>query len=173
MVKSDRELRSGTRKDYAKLADVDSDTDNERCPDVNNHVREQGFSGFQNKNNNKNNGGEIINEEFLLSEDDSSDPDADCVESSDDEVKLAREELQQLKQKQKDLAKQSKLEKIAQETKAVRKSLDKLGTRSKKSGHVTVASLRKMDDVVGQVDKLMDTNLKLNRMDRYDSDTVD
>ena len=36
---------------------------------------------------------------------------------------------------------------------------------------MTVASLRKMDDVVDQVDKLMDDNLKINRVDPYDSDS--
>ena len=172
MGKSDRELRSNTRKDYAKMADVNSDSDSERCPNDNHHVREP---GFMNQNNNKNidDGGEIINNEFLLSEEEScSDIDGDHVESSDEDVKAAREQLERLKLKQKDVAKQNKLKKIAEETKAVRKSLDRIGSKGKRaSGHVTVASLRKMDDVVDRVDKLMDEKLKFKRGDSYDSDS--
>ena len=45
--------------------------------------------------------------------------------------------------------KKSKLEKINEEKKALRKSIEKAGAGvRKKSGGVTVPSLRKMDDVV-------------------------
>ena len=113
MGKSDRELRSGTRKDYATMADVNSDSEGERCPDKNRHVREPGFSS-KNKNNNNDDGGEIINNEFMFSDIDSksgSDIDGE-VESSDEEVRIARQELEQPKLKQKDRTKQLKLEKM-------------------------------------------------------------
>ena len=166
MEKSDRKLRSNTRKDYKKMVNVTYDSEDD-------HLLEPGFSGefVQNKKNNNNDGGEIIGNEFILSEGESTEADNDIVESSDEEIKVAREELEQLRQKQKELTKRSKLEKIAEEKKALRKSLDKLGARKKKSSHVTVKSLRKMDDVVEQVDKLMDRNLKIKHVeDSSDSD---
>ena len=131
MGKSERELRSGTRKDYAKMADINSDSDS--------HVREPGLIINQNKNKSDEDGGEIINNEFLLSDDEEScsDVDGELVESSDEEVRIAREELEQLKSKQKELAKQSKLRKIAEEKKAVRKSLEKIEAKKRTSGHVT------------------------------------
>ena len=165
MSKSDRKLRSSTRKNYSKMvASVDSDTEDD--------AREPGFIGSKsggNKNINKN-GGEIINNEFFLSCDDgdSSDPDSNVIETSDDDLKVARDELLRMKQKQKDVAKKNKLEKIVRETNAIRKSLNKTSGSGKKkstarrSSNVTVASLRKMDDVVSEVDRLMEkTNLKL------------
>ena len=172
MVKSKRKLRSNTRKDYAKMVSVDSDIDIDG-----EHVQEPGFSAAgQKKNNNNNGGGEIINQEFFLSEGESvsSDPD-DGVESSEEEVRIARKELDELKKKQRDLARKTKLEKIAEEKEAVRKSLEKVSEKKKRSDHhVTVASLRKMDDVVERVDKLMDRNLRINKCatERYsDSDS--
>ena len=172
MVKSNTmELRSNTRKNYAKLANVNSDSDDE------DHVQEPGLSGFiQNKNNNHD-GGEIINTEFFPSEGESSDPDCDGAESSDEDIKNARRELEELKKKQRETAKKSKLEKIAEEKRAVRKSLEKAGDNKKikrRSGQqVTVASLRKMDDVVEQVDKLMDRNLKLKCTEQYSDSDLD
>ena len=162
MVKSDRELRSHTRKDYAKMVNVNSDLEEE------DHVLEQ-EPGIKNKNNNNNNhGGEIINTEFFLSEEESSDMD-DGVESSDEEVRMAREELELLKKQQKDVVKKSKLEKINEEKKALRKSIEKAGGKKRVEG-LNIASLRKMDDVVEKVDRLMDRNLKLKCSDS-DSDS--
>ena len=82
MVKSDRELRSHTRKDYAKMVN-----------NVNSDLEEEfGEPGLTGKNQNNNNGGEIINTEFFLSEEESSTSEVDDgVESSDEEVRLARE----------------------------------------------------------------------------------
>ena len=137
-------LRSNTRKDYVKMANVDSDLSDE-----------PGFSACRNgssKNNNNNGGsGEIINEEFILSEEESID--GDLVESSDEEVRIAKKELESLKKKQRDLARKNKLEKIAEEKKALQKSLVKSSEKKRKSDQhvVTVASLRKMDDVVDRV----------------------
>ena len=166
MSKSDRKLRSNTRKNYSKMvASANSDTEDDE--------REPGFIGTRSgqiKNINKN-GGEIINNEFFLSCDDgdSSDPDSNVIETSDDDLKVAREELQRMKQKQKDVAKKNKLEKIVRETNTIRKSLNKSSggsgkkkTTTRRSSNVTIASLRKMDDVVSEVDKLMEKkNLKL------------
>ena len=114
MEKSDRQLRSNTRKDYNKMVNVGYASED-------GHVREPGLNGefVQNKNNN-NHGGEIIGTEFLLSEGESSEADGD-VESSDDEVRIAREELEQLRLKQKEFTKRSKLEKIAEEKKGATK----------------------------------------------------
>ena len=159
-------LRSNTRKDYVKMANVDSDLSDE-----------PGFSACRNgssKNNNNNGGsGEIINEEFILSEEESID--GDLVESSDEEVRIAKKELESLKKKQRDLARKNKLEKIAEEKKALKKSLVKSSEKRRKSDQhvVTVASLRKMDDVVDRVDQLMDQNLKIKCVgDQYcDSDS--
>ena len=136
--------------------------------------REPGFIGFEtgrSKNNNNKNGGEIINTEFFLSCDDgdSSDPDSNAVETSDDDVRVAREELLRLKQKQMDNAKKTKLDKIVRETNSIRKSLGKSSGKKKtsttrRSSNVTLASLRKMDDVVSEVDKLMDgKNFKITK----------
>ena len=131
-----------------------------------------GLSGI---NNNKHGGddGEIIHSEFILSDEDdgASDPDSDGVETSDEEVKIAREDLLRLKRKQKELAKKSQLEKIARERSNVRKSLDKLeGRGNKDKKNVTIRSLRKMDDVVEEVDKLMDKNLKFKCVESSVSD---
>ena len=89
------------------------------------------------------------------------------MESSDEEVRLAREELELLKKQQKDVAKKSKLDKINEEKKALRKSIEKAGGKKKV---LNIASLRKMDDVVEKVDRLMDQKLKLKGSDS-DSDS--
>ena len=144
------------------VASANSDTEDDE--------KEPGFIGFEatgrNKNNSNKNGGEIINNEFFLSCDDgnSSDPDSNAVETSDDDVRVAREELHRLKLKQKDVAKKTKLDKIVRESNNIRKSLGKSSgkkkTTTRKSSNnnnvVTLASLRKMDDVVSEVDRLMD-----------------
>ena len=71
-----------------------------------------------------------------------------------------------LKKEQKKLAKKAKLERIARQTKEAEKSLKKLkGGREKSKGQkiLTAASLRGMDDVVEEVDRLMDKNLKIKK----------
>ena len=58
--------------------------------------------------------------------------------------------------------KKAKLEKIARETAQLEKSFKKTSKKKKGSSeNVTVASLRKMDHVVEEVDRLMDKSLKL------------
>ena len=113
----DRKLRSNTRKDYARMADLDGDLVEDQEP---------GFSDFE--NNNKD-GGEIINNEFVLSDQDS-DVDSNAAESSDEDILSAKEQLRVLKSKQKELAKEAKLSKIAEETKNVRRSIEKLSATS-------------------------------------------
>ena len=157
----DRKLRSNTRKDYARMADLDGDLVEDQEP---------GFSDYE--NNNKD-GGEIINNEFVLSDQDS-DVDSNAAESSDEDILSAKEQLRVLKSKQKELAKEAKLSKIAEETKNVRRSIEKLSATSagkkKSRKNVNIASLRKMDDVVANVDRLMDEKLKIYRLNSSESE---
>ena len=138
--KSDRKLRNIPRKDYAKMANVNGELSDEREP---------GVSDGHDVNKNKNGGdGEIVNKEFVLSDDDNgglsnSDPDSDEAESSDEDVLSAREQLKALKRMQKDLNKEAKLQKIAQETDNVRRSIEKLSSssgRKKDRKNVNIAS---------------------------------
>ena len=70
MEKSDRELCSGIRKDYAKMADVNSESESRRCPNDNHRVRKPDFIN-QNSNENNDDGGEIISNESISNDDDS------------------------------------------------------------------------------------------------------
>ena len=169
---SDRKLRSQPRKNYTKMAGEDGDIESEG-------ELERVFN-----NNNKPDGGEysmdgeIIGKEVLLSSentDDNGGGDSSTNSESDAEVAEARKQLQEMKCEIKQLSqktKKSKLQRIVQEKEKLQKSLDKLKKeRTKKKhkqkrgadGEVTTESLRSMQGVKEQVDRLMDKNLRLDK----------
>ena len=160
-----RKLRKNTRKNYSKMADEDSengDVENggERLPiaDVNKATTADDEA--------HDNNGDIINNELFLHDDSDGNEephvhanDSADSDSSDDEIKNAEQTLKEIKKQQKKLIKQAKLERIAKETKDAQKLLKKLkcgGGKVKEKKEITVASLRAMDDVVEEVDKLME-----------------
>ena len=84
--------------------------------------------------------------------------------SSDKEIKAAKKNLKLLKKKQKARLRKETLEKIELEAKEIEKSLKKpKKSKKKKDGDkvTTVGSLREMDEVVAEVDKLMDQHMSL------------
>ena len=165
-VMSDRKLRSGTRRDYNKMAEgvdvpLDEFTDQENNDDGQ-------YACAPPKNNNKlGNGGDILNYEVLIgnSDDSNVDGDDDSESSEGEEVRKATAKLTQMRKEQRKLLRKSKLERIASEAQEVEKSLKKLkenaDVRKKKSKKVTAASLRGMDDVVAKVDRLMDKHMRI------------
>ena len=166
MSKSDRKLRSGTRKDYGKIACVDGDSSEaEREPDSPNS--DGGHRGKQQQQMAIMDGG-IINTEFPAYS--SSDDGAASSESEpDEEIAQAQEKLKLITKEKKRLMKKKKLERIARETEEAEKSLEKMKKpkqtkKTKRKGKkVTVDSLRDMEDVVVKVDKLMDKEMKLSK----------
>ena len=86
---------------------------------------------------------------------------ADESSESDGELLEAELRLEALKKQEKLLAKRSKRARIAKETEEVEKSLRKLKKNGGGSKKITAASLRDMDDVMEEVDRLMDKNMKI------------
>ena len=82
--------------------------------------------------------------------------------SDDDELLMAAEKLRLLKIEEEKLSRKEKLKEIAEETQRLQDSIKgrKKKSRAKKS-QLTSASLREMNEVVNEVDKLMDRK-KLN-----------
>ena len=168
-----RKLRSGTRRDYSKMAEGEcvDEALGELSDLENNNSDQYACVDLERKNNNKllKNGGDILNYEVLIgnSDDESNNGGSDTQSDSDgDEVREARARLKQMRKEQKKLLRRSKLERIALESQEVGKSLKKLkgnadARKSKSSKKVTAASLRGMDDVVAKVDRLMDKNMKI------------
>ena len=177
-----RKLRSGTRRDYSKMADVSVDEALGELSDLENNNNEPYACVDQvRKNNNKlENGrdGDILNHEVLIgnADDDSNDGGSDTQSDSDgDEVREARARLKQMRKEQKKLLRRSKLERIALESQEVEKSLKKLkgsARKSKSSKKVTAASLRGMDDVVARVDRLMDKNMKIKTVSSSSEENI-
>ena len=100
-------MRSGTRKDYAEMASV-SDADGENFSNEKEYMRDPSYPEEEGRNNDKD-GGETIDNEGVKASDavngDAGDQNK-TDESSDDEVNIAREELEKLKQKRKHIEKQ-------------------------------------------------------------------
>ena len=153
MSKSDRKLRSGTRKDYEKLADgVDGDISSSE-------ERETGLSdenniavGEKQKQQAAIIDGQILDSELARDSDDNNTNDgasSDELSEPDDDIARAQEKLLSIKKEKKKLAKKAKLERIARETEEAQKSLEKLKkqktkTKTGKKKNVTVESLREM-----------------------------
>ena len=177
---SDRKLRSGTRKDYNKMVDSvdvvleDSCSDDNKsdgpyaCADENrdHHDEKQQQTEQQHGGDRE----EHVNLNFK-----DIDSDLESLSSeSDDDLREAELRLEAMKQEQKLLYKQSKRARIAQETEAVAKSLRKLkkeGKHGASRSPVTVKSLRGMDDIVEEVDRLMDRNMRIKTVDSSECET--
>ena len=170
---SDRKLRNGAKKDYKKLAsgeDSNSECEELRSADENNN--NQHSDGEQNKNVNKagcsstsveidNNNcdfGNGVVKSVVSSSEESED---------DDDLKVAEDRLKALKRERKKILKAEKLKHIAQETEEIEKQLKHVKGKNKKRDEktITIASLRGMSDVVGEVDKLMDKKFNLKSVD--------
>ena len=167
MSKSERKLRSGTRKDYEKLADVDGDiTDSEGFSDETN-IADEGKQKQQTAIMD----GQILDSEIAIhgntDDDDGASSQSDELSEPDDDIVRAQEKLLVIKREKKKLAKKAKLDRIARETEEAQKLLEKLKkqkkTKTGKKKKVNVESLREMEDVVVKVDKLMDKELKLGK----------
>ena len=159
-------LRSGTRKDYCKLNDVDVALEEESTDHDGDGIYACA-SGKNKKGKQKQHGedgGEILNCEVVVGNSDDSENESVADETSDSDGELLEAELrlEALKKEEKLLEKRAKRARIAKETEEVEKSLQKLkkngGAKAKK---VTAASLRNMDDVMEEVDRLMDKNMKI------------
>ena len=166
---SDRTLRKKTRKNYSKMAsgaDGDNESEGEREYEfVNNNKPDEGEFSMQH--------GQIIGEEVLLSSEYSNGANSDS-DTSDEEVVEARKQLSAVKNDLKKLSqktKKTKLQRITREKEELEKSLHKLKEnrksrkqlRARNGNVVTTESLRSMQGVVEEVDRLMDKNLRLDR----------
>ena len=164
---ADRKLRSGTKKDYKKMASVGDDVYNisdeesgaEKCQEDGEH---------NNENENKHAGADSERDESENGESSSE------GSSDDEEIKQAQERLKSLKKQQKKLKKERKLQHLAREAEEIENQLKQArskGTKKKKRSDenvVTVASLRGMTDFVDEVDKLMDKKFNLKSGDSSD-----
>ena len=181
-----RKLRSGTKKNYEKIAAGPIDSEGEPIADEN-----PSDGGVQNKD-----GGDVNKtsnaDNAALAQ---VDPDKttaittasatevsdkhDGGNSSDDNTDLesAQERLLLLKRQKRKLMKEEKLKHVARETEEVQKELKKLTTTQRRNkphedeNVVTVASLRGMRDVVEDVDKLMDSRFNLKPVHSSDEST--
>ena len=170
----DRKLRSGTKKNYKEMADGVS-RDKSESADSNNSESED-YACVGNKNVNKqqqhrtSSSGDILNHELALSHsshseqsNDESDYDPSVESEDDDDLKEAELQLQLMKKQQRDLLKKSKRARIERETEEVRRSLEvlKKSSNAKRGKKVNAASLRAMDEVVDEVDRLMDRHMNI------------
>ena len=186
-IMSERKLRSGTRKDYTKMVDsVDAaleessdgnkSDDQYACVDTAGRDRHLEIQNKQ-KQQHEHGDGDGDSSDEHSNHNDNVDLDLQSSSSeSDEDLRDAEVRLEILKQEQKLLYKQSKRARIAKETEAVEKSLSKLKREgkhaaSKKSKSVTVKSLRSMDDIVEQVDRLMDSNMKIKSIDSSEGES--
>ena len=169
---SSRALRSHTRKNYLKMAsgadgDLESEGERELEFTNNNKPNEGEFSMHD---------GQIIGDEVLLSSEYNTDNGADSSndDTSDEEVAEARKQLLVVKNDLKKLSqktKKTKLQRIVREKEELQNSLHKLKKdhktgkqlRARDGKVVTTESLRSMQGVVEEVDRLMDKNLRLDK----------
>ena len=163
-------LRNGTKKDYSKIANgvddtlADADDDN-ACVGTRRSKQKQTEDGDRN-------GGGVLNgarnsDTNEIEENVSEEEEIEDNEDSDEELKIAEAKLELMKKEQKILQKQAKRARILRETAELEKSLQSLRKSNSKSKKtvVTAATLRSMDDVVDEVDRLMDQNMNIKSVD--------
>ena len=131
----------------------------------------------RNNNNNKHDDGSggILNSEVIIGNSDDSENQesqyeaASESEENDDDLLAAERNLQLLKKKHQVLQQQSKRARIKRETAEVEKALKQLekenGKHKIKKSNVTAKSLRAMDEVVSEVDRLMDRHMNIKAAD--------
>ena len=168
---STRKLRFGTRKDYQRmnegdvhgaLADETEASDATSAAGPNQNKQKQQHSSEHDDDMDA-----ILSMLGDQTDEGSSNSDRSS-DDDDEEIRQARLLLQERQTEEKRLRKQAKLDRIAKETERVNESLRMLKTPKKnkgrssiKQGKSTVASLRKCEDVMTEVDKLMDRNLNI------------
>ena len=171
-------LRNGPKKDYSKLVNgvndtlVDIDGDG-ACVGTRKSKQKQ----TQDRTHEEHDGDESLNAQVspASNSDDDKTEETDSVveeetdedEDSDDDLKIAEAKLQLLRKEQKILQKQAKRARILQETAELEKSLKSLrkSTSKSKKKSITAATLRTMDDVVDEVDRLMDQKMNIKSVD--------
>ena len=131
---STRKLRRGTRKDYRKLAGV-TDDEHEHASD-----QVSDFNEYLRESTGVSHGSDIECDERSLS--------GDVV--SDTELERMEEELQTLRIEEENHRKREKFRRLSQETANIKESLRKFREKE-----VNIRTLRDMDDVVEEGDKLM------------------
>ena len=152
-------LRQRKKKDYNKMQNGDVDGALNDSPKIRACVGST--SSQQQQQQNDNGGSDLIfpgiSDEVSVKSISGSDESDD---ESDVELREAELKLHLMKKQHKALQKQAKRVRIAEETAELEKSLKNL--QKGKSGNkknVTAASLRSMDEVVDEVDRLMDQNM--------------
>jgi hypothetical protein len=176
---SGRKLRTGTRKNYKKMAGGESE--NGALSEVNNNnsnsdLDAHAFSVIENNNNNNKNGGLFTNSDLGLSSDEN-DPTLSESESDDDgDIQDAREKLMLLRKKQKKLKKNRTLTRIADETRQLEESMRELESGTKRRNEkkkLAISSLRRMDDVQDDVNRLMDKKMNIRTIVSTDDSYCD
>ena len=156
-----KSLRKGTRKNYNKMQnDVDGVlnpdlTDRACVDDVNNSDQQK----HQHEEH------ELSDALSLSAEENESNVSEveETDEDSDDELTEAEIKLELMKKEFKILQKEEKRARIAKETEELERALKSLKKSKPSKKHVTATTLRAMDDVVDEVDKLMDRNMNFNK----------
>ena len=162
VIMTKRNLRKRTKKvDYQKLnAGVDEELiSGEVVPKINSEKPDAEESKQTSSDHNGGNFSECGSELEVLPGDNLS----NCAERR----------LQELKKERNRLLEKRKAERIAQETREIEEELKKLKGKKEKHGgkeKITLKSLRGMDDVVDEVDRLMDKKFSLKSKLPSDSD---
>ena len=148
----ERKLRSGTRRDYKKMASPECEEKSAEGSGDNGGVSE-----------------EVYMDEKELFVDSLGESDADV---SENEVQAMEERLRGMKLTEEKMQRKEKFRRLSQEASDVEQNLKKLaakkihgvkGHRGRQLKDVTTADLRGMDGVVRKVDKLMDRKLKMKQ----------
>ena len=152
---SDRRLRSGTRKDYRQMiAGVDSDVE---VSDKDGNDTENDHNSNNNYPNNKCTNDVRSEPEDSLDEKD--------LASEEDEVRRVEKRLLRLRM-EKELRKKKKLKQLEREARNVERSLKQLKEGCDRADNVNIVALRKMPEVVDEVDKFMDKKFNLKTVAR-------
>ena len=137
-------LRSGTRKDYDKMAG--NQEEDERTSEMNSD-------------------GDIVDKEVFGNDSDDYDTEKSV---DDDELQVVANEIEQMRIAEEKLKKKKEHKRLKEEADQMKKRLQKWKKEEERERNgrrkeqlVTSASLRKMDDVVKKVDDLMDEKLKV------------
>jgi hypothetical protein len=165
----DRTLRSGTRKDYRQMIEGDDflSENNGEVSDAYEYEYDSRVSSDNGDSHHKaikhKSGSDVRSEPEDSLEEDAK----ECAESDSEEVKRVEERLLRLRKEEKELKKKEKLKRLEQETKEVERSLKRLKDGGEaRTEKVNTGTLRKMPEVVDEVDKLMDRKFNLKGVQR-------
>ena len=144
---ADRELRDGTRKNYKKLAEGESDAEDSE--------KEVAEPPKNPESGNESDSSAVVKK----TDDDESEED----EIDEDAVRKAEENLRKVQDRAEQEERKEKIRRLSKEAKKIEESL-KSRKKTKGKSDLTIASLRDMKEIAGEVDKIMDNQLKVKKV---------